>query len=150
MRAVIQRVSGATVSSAGKESQTIGHGLVILLGVTDEDERDDIEWLCDKICHMRIFDDSSGVMNDSVIDTGGALLVVSQFTLLASTRKGKRPSYIRAARPEKAIPLYELFIARITATSGLPVRTGWFGARMTVRLDNEGPVTILLDSKQKE
>jgi len=150
MKAVLQRVSQASVTIGGKESAAIGPGLMVLLGVEEGDGDDDLDWLTEKICRMRIFDDDDGVMNLSVADTGGDMLVVSQFTLLASTRKGNRPSYIAAARPETAIPLYERFVAGAERLLGKKVATGSFGARMTVRLANEGPVTILLDSRRKE
>jgi D-tyrosyl-tRNA(Tyr) deacylase len=150
VKAVVQRVSEASVAVAGGGPWTVGPGLVVLLGVAADDGDDDVRWLADKVCHLRIFDDDAGVMNRSVIDTGSDLLVVSQFTLLASTRKGNRPSYVAAARPETAIPLYERFVSEAERLLGKKVATGSFGARMTVRLANEGPVTILLDSKRKD
>ncbi len=150
MRAVIQRVSHAAVTIDGREKSRIGWGLLVLLGIEQEDTQDDITWLCKKIATMRIFSDDAGLMNRSVQDIGGALLVVSQFTLLASTKKGNRPSFIRAARPETAIPMYEQFVKTLEQESGCPVQTGAFGADMKVSLLNDGPVTILIDSKSRE
>ena len=150
MRVVIQRVSEASVTIEGVEKSRIGQGLLILLGIEDEDNAEDIDWLCKKISALRIFSDDAGLMNLSVQDIGGAMLVVSQFTLHASTKKGNRPSFIRAARPEKAIPLYEQFTAALQVASGCPVQTGAFGADMKVRLLNDGPVTIWMDSKGRE
>jgi len=150
MRAVIQRVSKASVTIDKKVKSAIEHGLLILLGIEDADTNEDIEWLCGKITRLRIFDDENGVMNKSVVDVDGNILVVSQFTLHASTKKGNRPSYIKAAGPEKAIPLYEEFILRMGNQSGLKIATGEFGAMMDVSLVNSGPVTILIDSKNKE
>ena len=134
----------------GRETASIGRGLLVLLGIEDADGEEDIRWLCRKIVQLRVFDDSEGVMNLSVGEAGGALLVVSQFTLHASTKKGNRPSYIRAARPEVAIPLYETFIQILLTESGLAVETGEFGADMKVRLVNDGPVTIIIDTKNKD
>jgi len=150
MRVVIQRVAEASVVIDQKEKARIGSGLLLLVGVEEADTDEDIEWLCKKISQLRIFNDATGVMNLSVAETGGGLLVVSQFTLLASTKKGNRPSYIRAARPETAIPRYEQFVASLRKASGLDVQTGEFGADMKVSLLNDGPVTILIDSKIKE
>lgn len=150
MRAVIQRVSEASVKIDGVVNGQIGNGLLILLGIEAADNAEDIGWLSAKIAALRIFNDEQGVMNRSVVETGGGVLVISQFTLFASTRKGNRPSYIRAARPEIAIPLYESFISAISAATGKPVETGIFGADMKVSLLNDGPVTILIDTKEKE
>ena len=150
MRAVIQRVSQAAVTIDGREKSRIGWGLLILLGIEQDDTDEDIGWLCKKIASLRIFSDDTGLMNRSVQDIGGSLLVVSQFTLHASTKKGNRPSFIRAARPETAIPMYERFIKTLEQESGCPVLTGEFGADMKVSLLNDGPVTILIDSKSRE
>lgn len=150
MRIVIQRVSRADVSIEGKIVSKIGNGLLILLGIETDDTHTDIDWLCGKIARLRIFNDAQGVMNCSVTDTGGELLVVSQFTLHASTKKGNRPSYIRAAVPEIAIPLYEQFVANLALVCRTEVKTGVFGAMMEVSLINDGPVTILIDSKNKD
>jgi D-tyrosyl-tRNA(Tyr) deacylase len=150
MRVVIQRVLEASVSISGAVTAVIGPGLLVLLGICDEDGADDIDWLVRKIAGLRVFDDEAGVMNVDIRDAGGDVLVVSQFTLLASTRKGNRPSYIRAARPEVAIPLYEQFCASLEAALGRPVPTGTFGADMQVSLVNDGPVTICIDTKNKE
>ena len=150
MRAVIQRVSCASVTIAGQLHSAIGCGLLILLGIEEADTAEDIEWLAGKLVRQRIFPDEAGVMNRSVQETGGEVLVVSQFTLFASTKKGNRPSYSRAARPELAIPLYESFVQRLAAELGKPVATGVFGADMQVALVNDGPVTILMDSKARE
>jgi D-tyrosyl-tRNA(Tyr) deacylase len=150
MRAVIQRVSSASVEINGKITARIKYGMLILLGIEEEDGPEDVSWLSAKICRLRIFDDPDGIMNLSVSDTGGEILVVSQFTLHASTKKGNRPSYIRAARPETAIPLYESFISGIGQETGMKVQTGVFGAMMNVSLVNKGPVTILIDTKKKE
>lgn len=150
MRAVIQRVSGASVSIAGKEKSKIKSGLLILLGIEDSDAQSDIDWLCAKVSNMRIFPDQHGVMNLSVKEVGAELMVVSQFTLHASTKKGNRPSYIKAARPETAIPLYEAFIKTLEMESGLSIKTGEFGTMMDIGLINSGPVTIMIDSKNRE
>ena len=150
MRVVIQRVLEASVSIGGTVTAAIGPGLMILLGICEEDGAEDIEWLVRKIAGLRVFDDADGVMNVDIRDAGGDALVVSQFTLLASTKKGNRPSYIRAARPEVAIPLYEQFCASLEAALGKPVPTGTFGADMQVSLINDGPVTICIDTKNKE
>ena len=150
MRVVIQRVLQASVSISGAVAASIGPGLLILLGICEEDGAEDIEWLVKKIAGLRIFDDAAGVMNVDVRDAGGDALVVSQFTLMALTKKGNRPSYIRAARPEVAIPLYERFCSCLEAALGKPVPTGTFGADMQVALVNDGPVTICIDTKNKE
>lgn len=150
MRAVIQRVSKASVTIDGKVYSTIGSGLLVLLGIEDADTQDDIDWLSGKIVNMRIFDDADGVMNESVTDKNGEILLVSQFTLHASTKKGNRPSYIRASKPDIAVPLYEKMIARLAADLGKPVHTGVFGADMKVELLNDGPVTIVVDTKSRE
>ena len=148
MIAVIQKVSEASVTIEGTIKSEIGAGLMILLGIEDADDQEDIDWLAKKIVNMRIFEDTDGVMNESLLDQNGELLVVSQFTLHASTKKGNRPSYIKAAKPDVSIPLYESFIKTI-ASYGRPVRTGEFGADMKVALINDGPVTILIDTKNK-
>jgi D-aminoacyl-tRNA deacylase len=150
MRVVIQRVLRADVTINGKENRTIGEGLVVLLGIEDEDSLEDIEWLSAKIVNLRIFDDEEGVMNLSIRNKGGNILLVSQFTLHASTRKGNRPSYIKASKPEKAIPLYNQFIEEMQQQMGKTIQTGEFGADMKLGLINDGPVTILIDSKQRE
>lgn len=150
MRVVVQRVSEVRVEVDGKEVAGSGPGLLILLGIEEADTGEDIDWLVKKIVQLRIFNDSGGVMNLSVTDTGGAVTVVSQFTLHASVKKGNRPSYIRAARPETAIPMYEEFVKSLEASLGKPVGTGIFGAHMNVSLVNDGPVTIILDTKNKE
>lgn len=150
MRAVIQRVSSASVTIGGSVKSSIGPGLMILLGIGREDGAEDIDWLVRKIAAMRIFDDGDGVMNRSVVETVGEALVVSQFTLMASTKKGNRPSYIGAAGHELAIPLYEAFCSALSATLGREVATGEFGADMKVSLVNDGPVTICVDTKRKE
>jgi len=150
MRAVIQRVSSASVTIGGQVKSSIGKGLLILLGVGYEDGQEDIDWLVKKISGLRIFDDEAGVMNRSVVDVGGEALVVSQFTLMASTKKGNRPSYIHAAGHEIAVPLYESFCTALSEALGKPVGTGEFGADMKVALVNDGPVTICIDTKNKE
>lgn len=150
MRVVIQRVSSASVTIEGTLHSSIEQGLLILVGVEEADTHEDIEWLCKKISDLRIFADTEGKMNLSVKEVGGRALVVSQFTLHASTKKGNRPSYIKAARPDTAIPLYEQFCAVLSLQLGNPVSTGVFGADMKVALVNDGPVTILIDSKSKE
>jgi len=150
MRAVIQRVSAAEVRIGKVARGVVQQGLVVLLAIEAEDHAEDIEWLSGKIVRLRIFDDETGVMNRSATDVQGGILLVSQFTLFASTRKGNRPSYSRSARPETAIPLYEQFISRLTAELGRPVQTGEFGARMELSLTNDGPVTIIIDSKLRE
>src|SRR2546423_4665491 len=150
MRAVIQRVSEAQVAIAGTIKGSIQRGLLVLLAAEAADTAEDIEWLSGKIVRLRIFDDEQGVMNRSVQDAQGDVLLVSQFTLFASTKKGNRPSYSRSAGPEVAIPVYEQFIARLTQDLGRPIYTGEFGAHMDVSLTNDGPVTILIDSKARE
>lgn len=150
MRAVIQRVSKASVRVGNEITGTIQTGMLVLLGIEEADSEEDIDWLCGKLSRLRIFPDDEGVMNLDIQAIGGSFLVVSQFTLHASTKKGNRPSYIRAAQPDKAIPLYELFVRKLAATSGRTVSTGRFGAMMDVELVNNGPVTILIDTKNKE
>lgn len=150
MRAVLQRVSTTNVSVAGETIASIGQGLLILLGVAPDDQAADGEWLAAKIAKLRLFPDDTGQMNRSVVDLQGELLVVSQFTLFASTAKGNRPSFNGAARPEIAIPLYELFLKQLESATQRPVRCGRFGAMMEVSLTNSGPVTMLLDSRQRE
>lgn len=150
MRVVIQRVSEASVKIDGRISGMIGNGLMILLGIEENDSEEDIEWLCGKITRLRVFNDEQKVMNLDVAGVDGDVLVVSQFTLHASTRKGNRPSYIRAARPEIAIPLYEAFKFKLSEMLGKPVQSGEFGAMMQIHLVNDGPVTIIMDSKVRE
>lgn len=150
MRVVIQRVSEASVTINHKLKSQIGKGLLILLGIEDADTEEDIDWLCRKISQLRIFDDEAGVMNKSVMDIAGELLVVSQFTLHASTKKGNRPSYLKASKPEFSIPMYEAFVKHLGQIAGSKVGTGEFGADMKVALLNDGPVTIIIDSKIKE
>ena len=150
MRVVIQRVLEASVTIDGRLKSAIGHGMLILLGIEEADGQADIDWLVKKIVGLRIYDDEAGVMNRNILDAGGQALVVSQFTLMASTKKGNRPSYIRAARPETAIPLYEAFCGTLSETMGQPCLTGEFGADMAVELLNDGPVTICIDTKNKE
>jgi len=149
MRAVIQRVSEASVTIEKKVKSRIGFGLLILIGVEEEDTQEDVNWLCGKIANLRIFNDENGVMNESLLGIGGDAIVVSQFTLHASTKKGNRPSYIKAARPETAIPLYEAFVKQLQMELGKEIGTGEFGADMKVQLINDGPVTILIDSKNR-
>jgi len=150
MRAVVQRVSKASVAVDGKIISKIATGLLILLGVEDADTQDDLEWLSRKVSNLRIFNDENGVMNRSVLEMKGDALVISQFTLHASTKKGNRPSYIKAAKPPVAIPLYEKFIQQIEGDMGKKIETGIFGAEMKVELVNEGPVTIVIDTKNRE
>jgi D-tyrosyl-tRNA(Tyr) deacylase len=150
MRAVVQRVAKASVTADGKPAGSIDHGFMILLGVGDEDEQEDAEWLAGKIGSLRIFSDDEGKMNLDIKDVGGAALVVSQFTLHAKYKKGTRPSFIHAAHPDTAIPLYEHFCKALQIKVGKPVQTGEFGAHMEVELVNDGPVTIVLDTKNKE
>jgi D-tyrosyl-tRNA(Tyr) deacylase len=150
MRTVTQRVTHASVTIEGKLKSSIGQGLLILVGFEAADTQEDIEWTTRKLLGLRIFDDENGVMNRSVVDVSGEILIVSQFTLHALTAKGNRPSYIRAARPEIAIPLYESFIKTMEQGLGKPVGTGQFGAEMQIELLNDGPVTICMDSKRKE
>jgi D-tyrosyl-tRNA(Tyr) deacylase len=150
MRVLIQRVSDAKLIIGGVGIASIFKGLVVLLAIEDADGEEDIDWLSGKIVRLRIFDDENGLMNRSVQDVQGEVLLVSQFTLFASTKKGNRPSFSRSARPEVAIPLYEKFVARLQMDLGRPVQTGQFGAHMLVNLTNDGPVTIIIDSKNKE
>lgn len=150
MRAVIQRVTEASVTIDGNVHGSIGNGYMILLGVCEEDTQDDVEWLVKKIVNLRVFDDENGVMNRSIMDVSGDCLVVSQFTLFASYKKGNRPSWLRAARHEISVPLYELFCRRMSEEMSRPVATGVFGADMKVALINDGPVTICMDTKNKE
>lgn len=150
MRVVIQRVSEASVTIDKKIKSKIGNGLLVLLGIEPDDQEEDIKWLVKKISNLRIFPDEQKIMNKSIIDKSLEMLVISQFTLFASTKKGNRPSYIRAARPDIAIPLYETFVKELEEMSQLIVKTGTFGADMKVALINDGPVTICIDSKNKE
>lgn len=149
MIAVIQRVSESSVSIAGQVKGKIGVGQLVLLGIEDADVQEDIQWLSKKIVQLRIFPDENGVMNRSLLEIGGEILLISQFTLHASTKKGNRPSYIKAAKPEVAVPLYEAMILQLSEELGKPVQTGEFGANMQVSLVNDGPVTIIIDSKNK-
>jgi len=150
MRALIQRVTTASVRIEGTVHGEIGHGFLVLLGVAEMDTPEDIAWLAPKLARLRLFADGQGAMNLSLLETGGSILLVSQFTLFASTRKGNRPSFLRAARPEQAIPLYEAFRDALAAELGKPVPTGVFGADMQISLTNDGPVTILIDSADRE
>ena len=150
MRTVIQKVAYASVTIEGVCKSKIGKGLLVLVGIEDADSQVDIDWLCKKIVNLRVFEDEAGVMNKSVLDEDGEILVVSQFTLMASTKKGNRPSYIRASKPDIAIPLYEQFCQTISELLGKKVGTGEFGADMKVELLNDGPVTICIDTKNKE
>ena len=150
MRAVVQRVSRASVTIEGNVKGHIGWGFLVLLGVCDDDTMEDVEWLVKKIANLRVFDDEDGIMNRSVIDIGGEALVVSQFTLYASYKKGNRPSWFRAGSHEHSIPLYEAFCSQLSEAIGKPVDTGEFGANMKVELLNDGPVTICMDTKNKE
>ena len=150
MRTVTQRVQYASVTIDGQLKSKIGKGLLVLVGVEDRDTQEDVEWLAKKITNRRIFDDENGVMNRSCIESDGEILVVSQFTLHASTKKGNRPSYIKASKPDVAIPMYEAFCQEVSLQLGKPVQTGTFGADMKVELLNDGPVTILIDSQNKE
>ena len=150
MRVVLQRVTHASVEIDGALLSQIGIGLLVLLGIEPIDTQEDADWLVKKIAALRIFDDENGVMNRNVVDVDGQVLVVSQFTLMASYKKGNRPSYIRAARPEVAVPLYEYFVEQMAKTTGKPVETGVFGADMQVSLLNNGPVTITMDTHNKE
>ena len=149
MIAIIQRVSEAKVKIEGDIKAKIGKGLVVLLGIEEADSAEDIDWLCGKIVNLRIFNDTEGVMNVSIKDDNGDIIVVSQFTLHASTKKGNRPSYIKAAKPDSAIPLYHKFISALQTAFGKPIQTGEFGADMKVSLINDGPVTIIIDSKNR-
>lgn len=150
MRVLVQRVSEASVTIDGTVKSAIGEGLLVLLGVENADNQEDIDWLCRKVSQLRIFNDENEVMNKSVLDIEGEIIVVSQFTLHASTKKGNRPSYIKAAKPDVAIPLYEKFVETLRLTTQLNIGTGEFGADMKVRLLNDGPVTIWMDSKNRE
>ena len=150
MRVVLQRVSEASVTIEGKKNAEIGQGLLIFLGIENDDSEEDIDWLCGKISRMRVFNDADGVMNESLLDVDGDVIVVSQFTLHASTKKGNRPSYIKAARPDVAVPLYEQFAKTLEEVLGKKVGTGEFGADMKVSLLNDGPVTIIVDSKSRD
>lgn len=150
MRLLIQRVSAAAVHIHGSEKSAIKQGLLVLVGIEDSDTEEDTDFMCKKTSNLRIFDDENGVMNKSVMDIDGEILVVSQFTLHASTKKGNRPSYIRAAKPDFAIPMYEKFCAKLSESLGKSIKTGEFGADMQVKLVNDGPVTIWMDSKNRE
>ena len=150
MRIVLQRVEEASVEIGIKINGSIGKGFLILLGIEEEDKEEDIDWLIQKICKLRIFEDDAGKMNLSIQDIQGEILVVSQFTLFASTKKGNRPSFIKAAKPEIAVPLYDSFLSKIKKESGLKIDSGEFGANMKVSLCNDGPVTIWIDSKNRE
>lgn len=150
MKVVIQRVSEASVTISGKVNGAIGKGLMILVGIENEDSDEDIQWLCQKIVQLRIFNDENGVMNLSLLDVDGDILLISQFTLYASTKKGNRPSYIKAAKPEISVPIYEKMILKLTEFTNKRIQTGIFGEDMKVALVNDGPVTILIDSKNKE
>ena len=150
MRILIQRVKKASVTIDEKMKSMIGGGMLILIGIEESDGDEDIEWLVKKCVNLRIFDDEQGIMNKSILDSGGDVLAVSQFTLMASTKKGNRPSYIKAAKPEISVPLYETFCQRMEQALNKPIMTGVFGADMQVELINDGPVTILIDSKNRE
>lgn len=150
MRVVIQRVKNASVSVEGKQISFIEKGFLILVGIEDVDTKEDVEWLTQKIVNLRVFDDENGIMNKSVVDVDGEILVVSQFTLFASTKKGNRPSYIRASKPDFAVPMYQQFCEKLTQLFGKEIKTGIFGADMQVSLLNDGPVTIIIDTKNKE
>lgn len=150
MRAVVQRVAQATVTIDDQVRGSISTGLLVLLGIEAADTPEDIVWLCGKLVRMRLFADEAGLMNRSVQEVGGGILAISQFTLLASTRKGNRPSFVRAARPAEAIPLYQAFVAQLERELGRPVQTGEFGADMKVALLNDGPVTIIIDTRNRE
>ena len=150
MRVVIQRVSHASVTINGTCKSAIKKGFLVLLGIEEADNQEDADWLCKKIIGLRVFDDENGVMNKSILEAGGDILVVSQFTLMASYKKGNRPSYIRAARPEISVPLYEQFCRELSLALGKEIGTGEFGADMKVELMNDGPVTICIDTKNKE
>lgn len=150
MKAVVQRVSKCKVISNGEQTADINLGLLVLLGIVNEDNQEDIKWLVNKLINLRIFSDNNGVMNNSVMEVKGDIVVVSQFTLHASTKKGNRPSYIKAAKPEIAIPLYQKFVQELELNLGKNIQTGIFGADMKVELLNDGPVTIIIDTKNKE
>lgn len=150
MRAVIQRVTQASCTVDGNTTGQINIGLLILLGIEDADTDDDLQWLAQKICSLRIFSDENGLMNKALADVGGNILLISQFTLFAQTKKGNRPSFIRAARPDKAIPIYEKMIAKLEEITGQKVATGVFGGDMKVSLVNDGPVTVVMNTKDKD
>ncbi|PIA81819.1 D-tyrosyl-tRNA(Tyr) deacylase [Gaetbulibacter sp. 4G1] len=150
MKVVIQRVTKASVTIQNRKVASIKKGLLVFLGIVSEDSNDDIKWLINKVTNLRVFGDENGVMNKSVIDVNGDVIVVSQFTLHALTKKGNRPSYIKAAKPDTAIPLYKTFVNQLELNLGRPIQTGEFGADMKVELINDGPVTIIIDSKNKE
>jgi len=150
MKAVIQRVSRASVTVNGNVVSSMGEGLLVLLGIAENDTGEDLEWLANKVANLRIFNDGEGVMNRSLLEVGGELIVVSQFTLQALTKKGNRPSYIKAAGPQLAVPLYEAFVKKMEQLLGRTVGSGVFGAHMKVELLNDGPVTILIDTKNRE
>lgn len=150
MRAIIQRVKRAKVSIENQVYSSIGSGLLVFLGITEEDDSTDMEWLVNKILNLRIFGDAEGKLNFSVLDNNGSILVVSQFTLYSSTKKGNRPSFLKAAKPDIAIPLYDKFVSYTKEISGLDIQTGSFGADMKIELLNDGPVTIIIDTKNKE
>ncbi|APY08855.1 D-tyrosyl-tRNA(Tyr) deacylase [Winogradskyella sp. J14-2] len=150
MKIVIQRVSEASVTIDHKKVASIGKGLLVLLGVVNQDTQEDIDWLCNKVVNLRIFSDDKGVMNTSLLGTGGDIIVISQFTLHASTKKGNRPSYMKAAKPDVAIPIYQNFVSTLERFLGKEIKTGEFGADMKVQLINDGPVTIIIDSKNRE
>ena len=150
MRTIIQRVRHASVSIQDIRKEAIKDGMLVLIGIEDTDNEEDINWLCKKITNLRIFDDQDGIMNKSILETGGDILVISQFTLHASTKKGNRPSYIKAAKPERSLPLYQKFCSELSIWLGKEVKTGEFGADMQVELLNNGPVTIWMDTKMKE
>lgn len=150
MRAVIQRVSAASCTVDDEMTGKIDTGFLVLLGIEDADTTDDLQWLAQKICGLRVFGDENGLMNKALADVGGNILLISQFTLFAQTKKGNRPSFIRAARPDKAIPMYEQMIATLSAITGKKTATGIFGADMKISLVNDGPVTIIMDTKDKE
>ena len=150
MRVVIQRVTEAGVTIDGKLKASIGNGLLVFVGMEDADSKEDVDWLSNKIVNLRMFNDENGVPNISVKDTGGSILIISQFTLHAATKKGNRPSYIKASKPPVAIPLYEAFVKQVETDLGKPLDTGVFGADMKVSLLNDGPVTIIIDSQNKD
>lgn len=149
MKVVIQRINQASVSIDNKIISSVNRGLVVLVGIANSDDKSDIDWLCNKIANLRIFDDKDGVMNLSLLDVDGEMIVVSQFTLQADTKKGNRPSYIHAAKPDVSVPLYEAFVHQMELVLGKQVQTGVFGANMQVSLTNDGPVTIVIDSKNR-
>jgi D-aminoacyl-tRNA deacylase len=150
MRVVIQRVSRASVSINNKIKSEIGRGLLVFTGIEESDNETDIDWLCNKIVHLRIFNDENDIMNCSILDVKGSIMVISQFTLYAMTRKGNRPSYIRAAHPDLAVPVYNNFLSRLSQLINNQVKSGVFGAMMDIELINDGPVTIIIDSKERE